>query len=178
MEQPNLLDNPKFRSIRSAYQIPHNELSGAVRINIKGREARGKFTPGNELCQWYEWIEASLLELTDPDTGHTVVDQVIRSDEQYPGKQRDRLPDLFVIWNRDRPITGISSKKIGVIRQNQPDWRSGNHIVDGFYLISGPGIKAAKNSNPVSIMDIGPTIASLLGSSLENIDGSNILANI
>lgn len=158
-----------------ARQVPHNELSGAIRVNIRGREPEGTVPPGETLEKWYEWIETALLELVDPDSGQHVVEEIIRTDVVYPGEMRDRLPDLFVVWKRDFPITGLASSRIGEIREDPLPLRSGNHIADGFYLLSGPETGAPRQGEQASVMDLGPTIAFLLGGALPHCDGTSIL---
>lgn len=154
-----------------ARQIQHNEISGAIRLNIVGREPGGLLRPGKELTEWYQWIESALLELVDPNTGKSVVEEVIRSDVLYPGKLRDRLPDLFVVWKRESPITAVASTLIGEIREEPGALRSGNHLADGFYLLCGPGVHHSTQDKSASIVDLGPTIADLLGTALHDCDG-------
>lgn len=152
-------------------QIEHNEISGAVRFNIVGREPGGVLRPGKELTEWYDWIEAALLGLVNPDTGASIVEEVIRSDLHYPGESRGRLPDLFIVWKRESPITAVASTLIGEIREEPGALRSGNHLADGFYLLCGPDFPRASQGKLASIVDIGPTIADLLGNALQDCDG-------
>jgi predicted AlkP superfamily phosphohydrolase/phosphomutase len=121
-------------------------------------------------------LEAALLELVDPDTGHPVVDRVERSDRLFPGERRDALPDLFVVWNRERPITGLASERIGAVRADDPGFRPGNHVGDGFYILSGPRIDGdTPLARDASIMDLGPTIATLLEAGLPDVEGRSLL---
>ena len=158
------------RRTRRAFQLEHNEISGAIRLNLRGREPSGRVTTG-EVARLCASLESDLMDLVDPETGQPVVERVIRTDECYPGEGRDNLPDLFVVWRRDRPITGLASEKVGVIRAPDPGLRTGNHISDGFYVAAGPAFTASGNAGPRSIMDVGPTVAALLGVELQDVDG-------
>lgn len=151
------------RSLRTAYQVPHNELSGAIRVNLRGREPSGRVWPGAELEAWYRRMERSLSALVDPDSGRPVVARVIRVDDTYPGSRRDALPDLLVEWRRDGPIRGLASAEIGAVRADDPGFRAGNHVADGFFVAAGPGIEPGDGVEAVSIADLGPVLSRWLG---------------
>ena len=161
---------------RLAFQLSHNEISGAVRVNLKGRESAGRIRPGKEREEFCTNLSRDLLELINPDTGSPIVDQVLRTDVLFDGEHRDCLPDLFVVWRRDTPITAVTSPKIGVLRRKTPQYRTGNHVADGIYFGYGPSVTANEQPCPASIMDIGPTIAGLLNTPLPDTDGKPIAA--
>jgi predicted AlkP superfamily phosphohydrolase/phosphomutase len=164
------------RGLRRAFQVEHNELSGAIRLNLRGREPSGRLQPGAEAEAWTRELEAALLELVDADTGHPAVDRVERSDRRFPGERREALPDLFVVWNREHPITGLASERIGTVRAGDPGFRPGNHAEDGFYIVCGPRVDHdTPLDRDASIMDLGPTIAALLGADLPNVEGRSLL---
>ena len=159
--------------MRRAFQVEHNEMSGAIRINLRGREPSGRVRP-EDLASLCSSLAVDLMGLTDPDTGQPVVDRVIRTHEYYPGEYRDHLPDLLVVWKRDRPISGLASKRVGVIRGEETGRRTGNHSADGFYVLTGPAVDQRGEGRPASIMDVGPTAAMLLGTQLPHVDGRPI----
>ena len=161
---------------RKAFQLGHNEISGAIRINLKGREPAGRIRPGRELEKFCANLSQDLLDLIDPNTGNSIVQQVIRTDTLFDGEHRDCLPDLLVEWRRDAPITAVASARIGEIRTKAPQYRTGNHTVDGIYFAQGPLIVANQNPHPASLMDVGPTIAALLNTPLPNVEGKPIAA--
>lgn len=160
---------------RRAYQVEHNEISGAIRVNVKGREPHGSVERG-ELDAFYESLTRDLLDLVDPGTGHPIVERVVRVDEEFPGEQRDGLPDLLVVWRRNAPITGAASPKIGELRVGPPPFRPGNHVADGWFVCAGPTVAPGREIEPASIMDLGPTIAALLAAGPLEADGTAIAA--
>jgi predicted AlkP superfamily phosphohydrolase/phosphomutase len=162
------------RARRHFHQVPHNELSGAIRINLRGREPEGRVSRGVEFEEWCRLLEEEAMSWVDPDTGRAVVDRVVRTDEAHPGAERSALPDLFVVWNRDRPIQGLYSPAIGVVRARDPGYRGGNHVADGFYVVAGPTVTTRGPSDPVSIVDLGPTLAGWLGVDLPGVSGRPI----
>jgi predicted AlkP superfamily phosphohydrolase/phosphomutase len=164
------------RSIRRAFQVEHNEISGAIRINLEGREPAGRLRRGEAYEEFCRFMTEELLDLVNPATGGSVVESVLRTEEIYQGDHLDRLPDLFVVWNRAAPISAIASPRIGKIQFKGPAYRTGNHVPDGFYLSCGSRVSIGEQIHPASIMDVGPTIAELLETPLPNIDGKPIAA--
>jgi predicted AlkP superfamily phosphohydrolase/phosphomutase len=165
------------RSIRQFYALPNGEQSGAIRLNVVGREPKGIIAPGAEYDAVCDYLVTALSELVDPDSGNSIVDKVIRTRDIYHGPHTDRLPDLLVMWNRRGCISGAASELIGVIRRADPGIRPGGHIADGLYCLALPGNRKRQNPVPASIVDIAPTIADWLGHSLHDVDGVPISTN-
>jgi predicted AlkP superfamily phosphohydrolase/phosphomutase len=163
--------NYQKKRIRRYFQLEHNEISGAIRINLVGREPRGRISRGREMDALCEWLREELLDIVDPVTGEPIAANVLRTDSFFTGEGLDLLPDLFVIWHRQTPIVGANSPAIGELNNCMHSFRTGNHVANGFYFIMGPQIIQAKQPCEASIMDIGPTVASLLGTKLKNTDG-------
>jgi predicted AlkP superfamily phosphohydrolase/phosphomutase len=156
--------------------VEHNEISGAIRINLEGREPAGRLRRGEAHEEFCRFVTKELLDLVNPDTGKSVVDSVLRTEEIYQGDHLDSLPDLFIVWNRIAPISAIASPRIGKIRFKGPAYRTGNHVPDGFYLGCGPRVSIGEQVHSASIMDVGPTIAKLLETPLPNTEGKPITA--
>jgi predicted AlkP superfamily phosphohydrolase/phosphomutase len=156
---------------RRFFQLEHNEISGAVRINLAGREPQGIVQRGAEMDAVCDWLRRELLALVDPESGEPLVAQVLRTDAVYRGERLDHLPDLFVVWNRRAPIGGAASPAIGELRCGSPRFRTGNHRAGGIYFSAGPRVIPTAQPVAASIMDIGPSVAALLGTALEDSDG-------
>lgn len=173
----NRLGRPAATSrhrLRCAFALDHNEVSGAIRVNLAGREPDGRIQSGAELAALLRFLEAELCALIDPATGRRIVDKVIRTADRFEGENAHHLPDLLVVWAREQPITAATSATIGTVTALLPDYRPGNHIPGGIYFACGPGIHADPAPHPASIVDIGPTIAKLLGTQLPGVDGQPI----
>jgi len=160
-------------AFRPAFQLEHNEISGAVRLNVRGREPLGLISPGPELEAFCTRLTAQLLSLVNPATGGPIVDEVLRCDRLYRGENSDRLPDLLVVWNRDAPIESAHSPVLGSIPARPSGLRTGNHLHNGFCLAVGPGL-AQGAAFDASITDLGPTVAHRLGVNLVGVDGRPI----
>jgi predicted AlkP superfamily phosphohydrolase/phosphomutase len=169
-------DSSLSRSARRAFQVEHNEISGAIRINLEGREPAGRVRRGEAYEEFCRSLTRELLDLVNPDNGEPVVESVLRTGEIYRGDHLDRLPDLFVVWSRTAPISAVASPTIGKIRCKDPSYRTGNHVPDGFYVGCGPRAAIGEQKDSASIMDVAPTIAKLLETSLPGTDGKPIAA--
>lgn len=147
------------------------DVNGYVRINLRGREARGVVEPGEEYDRLCTEIIEGLLEFTDADTGEPVVDEVRRSDELFgSGERLDVLPDLIVRWSAtpSAATRSITAPRFGSIPWptpgKNPNGRSGNHTAEGFVLASGEGIPGGSLlPGNRHILDLPPTVLSLLG---------------
>jgi len=164
------------RRRRKFFVVPHNENSGAIKLNLVGREADGKVRPGAEADAVCGALIKDLMEIVKLDTGEPLVAEVVRVRDRYQGEHVDELPDLLVIWNRETPITAFGSPKIGEITVNYPGNRTGDHTPRGLFLACGPEIAPGALSNQVSVMDVGATVMSWLDASLPGADGTAIPA--
>jgi predicted AlkP superfamily phosphohydrolase/phosphomutase len=164
------------RARRMFYSIPHNDLSGAIRLNVVGREPNGRVKRGEEYDALCVALRRDLMELRNPDTGKPVVTDVLKTSDLYSGKYLDQLPDLLVVWNREQAITAIASEKTSEIRGVRMSKRTGDHTHTGAFFACGPGIEVGKLAQPVPVESFAPTIAALLGVALPGVDGTTIPA--
>lgn len=160
---------------RLAFQLEHNEISGAVRLNLKGREPAGTVAPGADAEAVAGALTRELLRLVNPATGGRIVQEVLRTDQVYRGERGGLLPDLLVVWSREAPILAAASPLLGTIRPPPPRFRPGNHLADGFCIAAGPGLPVGVEF-AAAITDLGPTAARLLGASLDRVEGRPIPA--
>jgi predicted AlkP superfamily phosphohydrolase/phosphomutase len=148
---------PFWRAMR-AFALP-SFYDGRIRINLKGREAAGKVSPGdyNEFCAELETV---LRECRDVVTGRPA----IRGIERYSGPDPLRLDatdaDLIVLWNG--PVLGLAHLKLGTIGP-YPYRRTGGHTGPaGVAYFAGPGISPG-DYGTASAFDVVPTVIELLG---------------
>jgi predicted AlkP superfamily phosphohydrolase/phosphomutase len=145
------------------------DLQGYIRMNVRGREARGVVEPGAEYETVCERIVNGLQSFVDADTGERIVAEVARADELYPdGERRHDLPDLIVRWS-SLPASrhrAIASPMYGSIAWpcpgSHPDGRTGNHRGEGFLLAKGDGIEPGSSIQGAHIVDLAPAVFELL----------------
>ncbi len=149
-----------------------NDYSGAIRINLKGREPNGVVAPGAEYNAVCDEIIEALLELKHMETGRPVVREVVRTQEVYAGEYLAALPDLVVLWTNETLITGVRSPRVGTIELDFPERRTGAHRPFGVLAASGPRIRKGVRLQQAHLLDLAPTILHLAGVEVpEHYDG-------
>ena len=145
-----------------AFWLP-NDYSGAIRINLKGREPNGSVKPGAEYESVCREIADAMLELINIDTDRPAVREVVRVRDAFPGERVDDLPDVLVVWASDAPIRGVRSVRVGEVRGDSPERRTGAHRPDGFFAAAGAGFAPGAVCEGARIVDIAPTFLHVLG---------------
>jgi predicted AlkP superfamily phosphohydrolase/phosphomutase len=158
---------------RRFFAIPNNDIYGAIRLNLAGREPRGRVRQ-DEVESVCAELERELRSLTNLDTGGPAVTRVVKASDHYERRPMDNLPDLFVEWSGDRPVVRVRTARGDVVEGFYPDYRTGDHREQGAFWITGPGVAARALASPVSITDFAPTIGELLGVPLPGLDGRPI----
>lgn len=161
------------RPTRRCYFLDNNTASGAIRINLAGREPAGRVAPGAEYDALCAELIGKLWELRDEATGKPVVRRAYRVDELYPGPGLGVLPDILLDFDQTLPVAWVVSPDVGRVGGSPPVVRSGDHPVEarGLLCVRGPGVAAATTGAPVACVDLAPTIAHWLGHDLGEVDG-------
>ena len=144
---------------------------GHIRINLKGREARGIVDPSEYDLVCSE-IEEWLYQIKNARTEQPVVKKVIRTRANPLTESDAKLPnaDLIVVW-QERITDVVDSPQLGRIGP-VPYFRLGGHRSQGFVLGKGPDIEAGKTLKNSQVVDLAPTILDLMGIDIpEHFDG-------
>ena len=143
--------------------MPNNEVTGAIRIAVRGRDRDGLVDPGDEYRELRGEITEALYELRDPATGRPVVKSVSPLHEICDGPFVGRLPDLAVLWDSTFAWNSLSSPRLGTLRIQRQDNRSGSHTPRSFLLAIGSGVPPGTELKGLSTYDIGPTVLEAAG---------------
>lgn len=162
------------RKRRKAFAVPHNDISGAIRLNLVGREPHGQLHPGAEADAFCDRLTRDLMDLKNLSTGEPMVDRVVRTADYYKGDHVGAFADLFVVWNKTGRVDTVGSPKVGRITRSPSGIRSGDHTPHGLFMACAPGLKPGRRDAPLSILDCAPTVASLLGVALDGVEGEPI----
>ncbi|CAM3761215.1 alkaline phosphatase family protein [Smaragdicoccus niigatensis] len=162
---------PAPRPDRRFFQIPGNTAVGAIRLSVVGRESQGLVEPGAHYDAVCEEIKRALLDLRNVETGRPAVHAVIRSESVLERSLDDGLPDLFVEWNREAPISRVASPLIGEVSIRYLKHRTGDHNDRGLAIVKGPGIRPGRRTEPMSLVDVAPTLCAIVGAPLTATDG-------
>jgi len=140
-----------------------SEDNGYIRVNLRGREPDGLVEPGAEYEALLSELTSELLSLTDVETGRPVIASVLRPQEKYPGPAATRMPDLIAHWAPGTPIRGLRSARFGdVVAPTRVQHRSGDHRPTGFLVAAGPTVAPGARPKDAQLLDLAPTILSLL----------------
>jgi len=138
---------------------------GGVYLNLRGREAKGVVTPGEDAAGLKAELVRKLAGLKDSAGGSTAILRVYDRDSVYAGPFKDNAPDLIIGYNEGYRaswdgVTGIVNTV--VFEDNTKAW-SGDHCIDPALV---PGVffsnRKIRTKDP-SIMDIAPTALELFG---------------
>jgi predicted AlkP superfamily phosphohydrolase/phosphomutase len=131
-----------------------------LQINLRGREPQGTVEPGAEYERLRDEIAERLLQIEDPDTGGTIVEQVFKREEIFCGPALELMPDLVA-----QPVGGY---QIATRFRNEllfsplAEDFTGNHRMDGILMMAGPHIVPGHEIEGAQIVDLFPTILHLL----------------
>ena len=146
-----------------AFKFPSNDMTSAIRINLKGRDPDGCVEPGRDYEALCAELTDALLALQNPDTGQSAVQWVRRSAELFQGPRLHELPDVFIEWEHSVPINALCSPKTGTVTGVYRSERTGNHRAGGLLIGSGPEFGAGSLDAVIRTVDIAPTILDFFG---------------
>lgn len=177
LQRLGLTDGSDQLARQRAFMIKNNCVSGAIRVNLAGREPHGQIRPGRDYDDFCGELSQELRSIVNLETGTLLVREVLHARALFHGEYFDHLPDLFVEWDHRFPIRQVGSPRIGTIRDRWKGCRTGDHKPDGLLLAHGPGIAAGRLERTISVMDLAPTMAARLGVTLPDVDG-HVIAEV
>ena len=153
-----------------------NPYFPVLRVNLKGRQPRGIVEPGD-----YESVRDRLIEeLEDwrhPVTGERIVEKAYRREEVYSGECLDEAADIIPKWalcegnNYSFRISSKAPEAGGWIARIDPKDPRGpyfprkfsSHRDEAIFVAAGPTVATGGTLEGGRIVDVAPTILSLLG---------------
>ncbi len=164
----------QYKGLR-AFAVPNNEVVGAIRISVAGRDRDGLVEPGDAYRRLRDQIREALLELKDPASGRSVVRDVIYLHDRFHGPFVEQLPDIAVFWDSTFHWDAVESPRFGTLRIRSQDRRSGSHTASSFVLARGPGIPKGIEVKGCSTLDIPAWVLEAAGVPMpEHLDGKPI----
>jgi predicted AlkP superfamily phosphohydrolase/phosphomutase len=157
------LDHSRRWSRMFAFPLPNDGFS-VLRVNLAGRDSKGRVRAGAEYARFLDTFTAELAQFTNIDTGGPVVERIFRADQQVDPMAMGQFPDLNVWWRKSDPIRGIHSPTLGTISGGAGDMRTGEHVMRAMFLISHPRAGGGHRSIPdMHLIDIPATLCELAG---------------
>lgn len=146
---------------------------GQININVVGREPMGCVQPGEEYERVRSSIIAQLANLEDPQTGERVVESIYHREEVYSGDELEHAPDIMFIPRR-LEYFGFGEYEFGSnqVIESMRRGISGTHRMRGVFMAYGASIRPGLRLADPNIVDVAPTILSLMGESVpDQMDG-------
>jgi len=152
------LESPRTRAI--AERCGGN---GVIRLNVADRDPFGSIQPGEEYDAACAELTCELEALRDTTTGEPVVEAVLRADVVFGEGLHPNIPDLIVRFRRSRPITSVTSPRVGTVSTaTRAERRTGDHTPHSRLWAHGPGIAAGRSVKGGHVFDLAPTVLKLL----------------
>lgn len=142
---------------------------GNIYINLKDREPDGIVKQGIKYEQLRNEIIDALMTMVDPETGDRVIREVYKREELYHGPKLAEAPDLIIewadyaCWGRGRYDGGetVFEAQRHLDFSDQP--LTGSHRPEGILIAHGAGIRSGEQITDAHLLDLAPTILSVLG---------------
>lgn len=138
---------------------------GQLFLNVSGREPQGVVQQGAQYRQLRDEMEQQLSHMTDPEDGLPVVSSIVPQELAFSGPYSELGADLVVIMRDMSYITRHGyefTEAKGLIFDKPTTFESGSHRVDGLLFFSGKRFNVVGPTVTHSIMDLAPTILSIL----------------
>lgn len=148
-----------------------------IRINLRGRETRGRVPPAR-FADLREEIVAALRQAVDPD-GERAFADVRRRDDIYAGDAREHASDI-VFASRDDRCWSAYGGEIGTPLFEATPFKTGDHRRAGVFVAWGGGIRRPPGAEEphFSIQDVLPTLLHLNGRAVPAVCDGRVLAEI
>lgn len=140
------------------------DIRTELRLNLKGREARGLLEPGSPAhLRYVAFLREVFLGLKDAETGARLIEDVVSIPERFPGPRAHRLPDLVAVWRDEPPAGAVVTPHLGPFVVQRPSARGGDHRDSGFACAVLPAdVDPSCLTDPTRIEHLGGTIRDLM----------------
>lgn len=149
-----------------AFTVPP-DTGSYIRLNVRGREPAGTVEPGAEYDAVVRAIAAAFSELTLDPGGEPAVERILFPDDILGPEAPDGMPDLVVLWTRERRVERVRSERFGAIDVPRTDVRTGQHRPLGYVVGVAPWLPASGEPSfgevEGTLLDLAPTVLSVLG---------------
>jgi len=146
----------------TAFALP-SDHSGALRVNLRGREPLGIVEPGAEYEALLGRLCSDLEQLVDARTGRRAVERVVVATEAFGDGPPLRLPDVVIHWAATPHVMQEVVHPRAVLRQERGGLgRRTQHSRSGVFVTAGPSIGGRGLLGPVSPLELAPIFLSLL----------------
>lgn len=156
-----------------AYSMGH---VGQIYLNVAGREPQGIVTEESYERHRQAVLDA-LAELRD-ESGRPLVSEIVLREETYHGPYAAKGPDIHVVLDDYNLIAFPLFATNNQVITDQIRGDSGCHRREGIFIAHGPDISSQGPLPEVNILDLAPTILTLLGQPVPRVMDGRVLKEI
>ena len=144
----------------TAISLPTDQ-HGWIRVNLRGREARGSVEPERyeALCRRVE----EALRAAKCTDGQPIVRAVIRTAADAATAASTPLPDLIVHWTDATFASPLRLGEPGVVAPSVGKKLTGQHAFRGFYVLRPPRGRPAPDGAPVAAEHLHELLRDIAG---------------
>jgi predicted AlkP superfamily phosphohydrolase/phosphomutase len=164
----NVLGRPNLRPQRELLpeSLAYSDISESLNVNLEGRESTGQ-VPQAKFDEVRDLLAAKLLEFRDPETGDAIIRRHVKREDYFHGQYASEAPDLILECHEGYAYNNALGRLMF-----RWTYCQGVHSLNGVIAGRGPHFRRNTEARPVSILDVAPTVLSLLGvASPEGTDG-------
>ncbi|MAA87629.1 MAG: hypothetical protein CME39_08235 [Haliea sp.] len=153
-------------SQRSCFPVRSNDNIGGLRINLKGREAKGHVAQEDYPAR-LDRLANQIRQLRNAETGEPLVTCILKTREHYPGGEEGAMPDLLVEWNERAPVRMVTGPGLAPFNVTHPPQWSGAHNQHAMLIVretaSGRVTPGGTLPTSASVLDIAATLNQACG---------------
>jgi len=142
-----------------AYSASNTEQG--IYINLKGREAGGKVSPGEEFESVRDALIRELEAFMEPATGEPMISSIHKREDVYSGPYLDDAPDIIFLLRGGAYVADVQPSDC-VLEPRSWSTSFGSHRFEGVLMAYGNDIRAGK-VNGARLVDIAPTLLNIIG---------------
>jgi predicted AlkP superfamily phosphohydrolase/phosphomutase len=142
-----------------AYAASNSEQG--IYLNLKGREPKGTVSQGEEYERLRTEIIQRLKAFRHPETGEGLGSQIYRREDIYQGEYAATAPDIVFLLNDYKWLADIQPLDC-LFKPANLQTGTGTHRMNGILIAYGRGIKSNHCLSQSCIVDLAPTILSML----------------
>ena len=152
--------------------------SAGIRLNVRGREPGGIVEPGAEYESLRDELMGKLGEITHPESGRRIMENIYKREDVFSGPYADEAPDIL-LESAHRLAPGIAPGVVfsriappGPKQQYLTFHFTGFHAQDGIFMALGKNIRTRAPLEKADMADVAPTILHALQCPVcEGLDG-------
>jgi len=132
-------------------------VTGAIRINVEGREPCGNVQWGSEYEKVRDELIDKLSRLSDPENKQLVIEKVYLREQIYFGPYLQDAPDLICVAKDGYEFFGMHGFTFSRVI-DKTFGNSGSHRPYGTFLALGKDVRRNSELKNAAIIDLAPTI--------------------